>query len=207
MTETIKPKTKVESLASSTPYSRSRAKLWTGVLGGWFPGQAIHSILGISVLSLFHCTLDYQTGDLELQPPDTAGPQQGSTPIWLAENRMLLTQVHFPLLEGALMFVDTGMTGRVFAVPETRSAVLGVKPDSDKALVGTGGAGDLHGRGACANRLRLDGKEQSNAMGLLLPALSIESALGYRINGLIGHELLRGSRLSLDFTRMQLCVA
>jgi len=36
--------------------------------------------------------------------------------------------------------------------------------------------------------------------------LSIETALGYRINGLIGHDLLRGARLSLDFTRMQLCI-
>ena len=32
----------------------------------------------------------------------------------------------------------------------------------------------------------------------------LDTALGYRINGLIGHDLLRGTRLSLDFTRMQL---
>ena len=104
------------------------------------------------------------------------------------------------------MFIDTGMTGRMFAVPETRTAVLGVEPDRDQALVGTGGAGDVHGRGAYASRLRLSGKEQSNATGLLLPSLSIETALGYQVNGLIGHDLLRGSRLSLDFTRMQLCI-
>lgn len=171
---------------------------------GWFPGQTIHGIIGISVLSLFDCTLDYQTGRLVLQPSVASDPQQGGTPIWLAENRMLLTHVDFPLLQQVLMFIDTGMTGRMFAVPETLGAALGVEPDRDQALVGTGGAGDVHGRGAYASRLRLGGKEQFDAMGLVLPSLSIETALGYRIHGLIGHDLLRGSRLSLDFTRMQL---
>lgn len=174
--------------------------------GGWFPGQTIHGIVGLSVLSLFACTLDYQTGRLVLQPSSTADPRQGGTPIWLAENRMLLTHVDFPLLQEALMFLDTGMTGRMFAVPETRSAALGVEPDRDQALVGTGGAGEVHGRSASASCLRLGGREQPEAMGLLLPSLSIETALGYRIHGLIGHDLLRGSRLSLDFTRMQLCL-
>jgi len=157
-------------------------------------------------LSLFACTLDYQTGRLELQPSSTADPRQGGTPIWLAENRMLLTHVDFPLLQEALVFLDTGMTGRMFAVPETRSAALGVEPDRDQALVGTGGAGEVHGRSASASRLHLGGREQPEAMGLLLPSLSIETALGYRIHGLIGHDLLRGSRLSLDFQRMQLCL-
>jgi hypothetical protein len=172
--------------------------------GGWFPGRTIHGIVGISVLSLFDCTLDYQTGRLLLQPCVAADPRQDGTPIWLAENRMLLTHVAFPLLREALMFIDTGMTGRMFAVPETLSVALGVEPDRDQALVGTGGAGDVHGRGAYASRLRLGGKEQSNATGLLLPSLSIETAFGYRIHGLIGHDLLRGSRLRLDFNRMQL---
>ncbi|MCG6965338.1 MAG: aspartyl protease family protein [Chromatiaceae bacterium] len=175
--------------------------------GGWFPGQAIHGIVGISVLSLFDCTLDYQTGHLVLQPSVTANPKPGCTPIWLAENRMLLTHVDFPLLQEALVFIDTGMTGRMFAAPETRRAGLGIEPDRDQTLVGTGGAGDVHGRGAYASRLRLAGKEQTMALGLLLPSLSIETALGYRINGLIGHDLLRGARLNLNFTRMQLCIA
>jgi hypothetical protein len=40
--------------------------------------------------------------------------------------------------------------------------------------------------------------------GLLLDSLSIETTLGYRINGLIGHDMLRDTRLALDFTNMRL---
>jgi hypothetical protein len=175
--------------------------------GGWFPELAIDGILGISVLSLFDCTLDYRAGCLVLQPPSSVPRRQGGTPIWLAENRMLLTRVDFPGRQGATVFLDSGMSGCAFAVPETRAAGLGVEADRDQTLVGTGGAGEVHGKAARVGRIRLDAGEWHDATGLLLPSLSIEAALGPRINGLIGHDLLRDARLELDFARMRLQIA
>ncbi len=176
------------------------------VFGGWFPDTPVHGIIGISVLSLFNCRFDYQAGAFTLLPSSVADPAPQTTPLWLAENRMLLTQADFPALQNALVFLDTGMTGRAFAVPEDRGALLGVEPGLDEALVGTGGAGEVHGRAAHADRLCLGGRPYDDASGLLLPSLSIATSLGFRINALIGHDLVRGSCLHLDFPRMQLSI-
>ncbi len=84
---------------------------------------------------------------------------------------------------------------------------MGVGRDARSSLVGTGGGGEIPGTGARAGELRLDAVERRNVGGLLLDKLSIETTLGYRINGLIGHDMLRDTRLVLDFTNMRLRLA
>jgi hypothetical protein len=73
--------------------------------------------------------------------------------------------------------------------------------------VGTGGGGEIPGTGALVGKLSLDGFERCDVSGLLLDSLSIETALGYRINGLIGHDMLRDTRVTLDFFNMRLRLA
>ena len=41
----------------------------------------------------------------------------------------------------------------------------------------------------------------------MLDQLSIEKSLGFRVNGLIGHDMLRNTRLKLDFKHMQLSLS
>ena len=177
------------------------------VFGDWYPDLAIHGILGIRVMSLFDCTLDYQAGLLSLEPHNRRRSTDDGVPLWLAEDWMLLSHADFPALRQALIFLDTGMMGGAFAVSESRAPALGVGRDARSSLVGTGGGGEIPGTGARAGALRLDAVERRNAGGLLLDKLSIETTLGYRINGLIGHDMLRDTRLVLDFTNMRLRLA
>ena len=177
------------------------------VFGDWYPDLAIHGILGIRVMSLFHCTLDYKAGLLNLEPPEPRRSTDEGVPLWLAENWMLLSHADFSTHRNALVFLDTGMTGGAFAVSKSRAPALGVYRDTRPSLVGTGGGGEIPGTGACAGQLRLDTVERRNVGGLLLDSLSIENTLGYRINGLIGHDMLRDARLALDFTNMRLRLA
>lgn len=174
------------------------------VFGDWYPDLAIHGILGIRVMSLFDCTLDYQAGRLSLEPPDRRRSTDEGVPLWLAEDWMLLSHTDFPARRQALVFLDTGMMGGAFAVSTSRAPALGVDRDARSPLVGTGGGGEIPGTGARAEELRLDAVERRNVGGLLLDSLSIETTLGYRINGLIGHDMLRDTRLALDFTNMRL---
>ena len=174
------------------------------VFGHWFPDLTIHGILGIRAMSLFRCTFDYQAGLLRLEPTGSGQPMDAGVPMWLAENWMLLTHADFPSLRRALVFLDSGMTGGAFAVSESRASALGVRPSAAAPLVGTGGGGDITGTSGYAEELRLDAIQRRGVAGLLLDALSIETRLGYRINGLIGHDLLRGTRLTLDFASMRL---
>ncbi|MGB5562748.1 MAG: retropepsin-like aspartic protease [Sedimenticolaceae bacterium] len=177
------------------------------VFGDWYHDLTIHGILGIRVMSLFDCALDYQAGLLSLQPPDDRRSMNEGVPIWLAENWMLLSHMDFPALGQALVFLDTGMTGGAFAVSATRAPDLGVDSGAHEPLVGVGGGGKIAGTGAHANALRLGSFERRNVKGLLLDSLSIESTLGFRINGLIGHDMLRDTRMHMDFANMRLHVS
>ena len=120
---------------------------------------------------------------------------------------MLLSHADFPKLQQALIFLDTGLTGGAFAVSEIRAQTLGIDRDRHASLVGTGGGGRVTGIGAQAHRLGLHRLARHEVNGLLLDSLSIESAFEYRINGLIGHDMLRDSRLNLDFANMRLRVS
>ena len=174
------------------------------VFGHWFPDLTIHGILGIRAMSLFRCIFDYRIGLLRLEPRDSVQPVDAGVPIWLAENWMLLTHTDVPSLRQALVFLDSGMTGGAFAVSESRAAALGVRPKAAPPLIGTGGGGDIAGTGGYAEELCLDTVRRRSVPGLLLDTLAIETRQGYRINGLIGHDLLRGARLTLDFASMRL---
>lgn len=177
------------------------------VFADWYPGLAIHGVLGIRVLSLFHCTLDYQTKSLRLESPKLdESPSEGS-PIWLAEDWMLLSQADFPSLRQALVFLDSGMVGGAFAVSESRASSLGIESDPQMSLVGTGGGGTVSGTAARVESIAMDSLIRTQVGGLLLDALSIETTLGYRINGLIGSDMFRGAHLSLDFANMRLRVS
>jgi hypothetical protein len=170
----------------------------------WFPALPIHGIVGCRVLSLFECVLDYDARRLVLTPPRSTSQAPAGTPLWLAENWLLLTDAVFPGQSPALVFLDSGMTGGAFAVPASRADALGVLVDSEAVLVGTGGAGRVPGSRASADVVGIDRLRRHDVDGLQLPSLAIESALGFRINGLIGHDMLRATRLSLDFANQRL---
>jgi hypothetical protein len=176
--------------------------------GAWFPDLTIDGILGIRLLSLFDCTLDYIDRRLELNnQTDQKAVAQESTPMWLAENWMLFSRADFPGVNEATVFVDSGLTGASFAVPKSRVETLGIAADPRSTAIGTGGGGAVGGSSAHVSRLRLDAVERHNSPGLMLDQLSIEKSLGFQVNGLIGHDMLRNTRLKLDFRRMQLSLS
>jgi hypothetical protein len=181
-------------------------------LAAWFPDLPIHGILGTGLFSKFRTTLDYRSGCLRLEPPAETGesPLQNTprdrpgVPLWLAENQLLLTCVDLPALDKGVWFLDSGMTGGVFAVPESRLDALELKADEGAALVGTGGGGTVRGREVRADWLRLDRLCRYQPDGVVLDDFPVGQCCGFAVQGLIGHDLLRDSVLTLDFPAMRL---
>ena len=189
-------------------------------LADWFPDLPIHGILGTGLFAHFTTTLDYSSKTLRLAVPGTNNEQkqknaiagqsarvQTGTPLWLAENQLLLTCADLPSLKQGLWFLDSGMTGGAFAVPVTSIESLGLTFDESDKLIGTGGGGMVHGHKLYTQWLRLDQLRRDNPNGVTLDAFPLEHSYGFTIQGLIGHDLLQDAVLTLDFAAMQLFLA
>jgi hypothetical protein len=178
----------------------------------WFPELPIHGILGINVLSRFRATLDYHRGRLHLETPAMPGestinkrsPERQGTPLWLAENQLLLTCIDLPAQDQGVWFLDTGMTGAAFALPESGIESLQLESDATSAFVGTGGGGTIQGHKVRADWLRLDRLCQDSPQGVVLDAFTLGHSCGFTLHGLIGHDLFGEAILTLDFPAMQL---
>lgn len=178
----------------------------------WFPDLVIHGILGSGLFARFRTTLDYRTGVLSLstnnvsntaQPVNTTRDQPG-VPIWLGENQLLLTCASLPANEHGVWFLDSGMTGGAFAVPGTEVGTLELEVDESDVLVGTGGGGTVHGHKLRVDWLKLDQLCRHDLDGVMLDAFPLGHSCEFAIQGLIGHDLLRESVLTLDFPTMRL---
>lgn len=181
----------------------------------WFPDLPIHGILGTNVLSRFRATLDYHQGRLHLEKPAMPGesaasidsPGHQATPLWLADNQLLLTCVDLPGQDQGVWFLDTGMTGAVFALPESGVEDLQLESDATSAFVGTGGGGTVQGHKVHADWLQLDRLRHDSPQGIVVDAFTLEECCGFAVHGLIGHDLFGGAILTLDFPAMQLQVS
>jgi hypothetical protein len=195
-------------------------------LADWFPDLPIHGILGTGLFARFTTTLDYHNQYLHLERHETPAeavqeyitsdqPDSAQTvfdnpgsdkaaPVWLAENQLLLTRAELPALKQGIWFLDSGMTGGAFAVPETSVETLGLTVDQSDMLVGTGGGGTLHGHKLRVDWLRLDRLCRHNPDGVMLDSFPLEYSHGFAIQGLIGHDLLHDAVLKLDFPAMRL---
>ncbi len=181
----------------------------------WFPDLPIHGILGTNVLSRFRATLDYHKGRLHLEQPavptgSTTGAystERQATPLWLAENQLLLTCIDLPAHDQGVWFLDTGMTGAVFALPESGVEPLQLQSDAASAFVGTGGGGTVQGHKVHADWLQLDRLRYDSPGGIVVDAFTLEECCGFAVQGLIGHDLFAETILTLDFPAMQLQVS
>lgn len=93
-------------------------------------------------------------------------------------------------------------TGAGVTVIDTQIAV-----DENDALLGTGGGGLVQGKWARADWFRLDGIHRTNLDCVVLEDFPIEQRCGFPVHGLVGHEMLRGCALTLDFSAMHLCLS
>ena len=183
-------------------------------ISAWFPDLPIHGILGTGVFSRFRTTLDYRSGRLRLETPGTSGESplenvqrdRPGAPLWLAENQLLLTCVDLPALDQGVWFIDSGMTGGAFAVPESRVEALGLEVDKSSTLVGAGGGGTVQGHKVRVDWLQLDRLCRYALDGVVLDSFPVERCCGFAVQGLIGHDLLHDSVLTLDFPAMRLLV-
>ncbi len=181
-------------------------------LAAWFPDLPIHGILGTGVFSRFRTTLDYRSGRLHLETqrkpaepqPDRGRRDRPGSPLWLAENQLLLTSVDLPALAQGVWFLDSGMTGGAFAVPASRVDALRLQADESEALIGTGGGGTVRGHGVRVDWLRLDRLCRDAPAGVVLDSFPVEQCCGFEVQGLIGHDLLSDTVLTLDFPAMRL---
>ena len=91
----------------------------------------------------------------------------------------------------------------VFQQP-ARLDALELKVDEGAVLVGAGGGGTVRGRKVRADWLRLDRLCRYQPDGVVPDEFPVEQSCGFAVQGLIGHDLLRDSILTLDFPAMRL---
>ena len=96
------------------------------------------------------------------------------------------------------------MTGGAFAVPGMEVETLKLEVDESDVLVGTGGGGTVHGHKLRAGWLKLDHLCRQDLDGVMLDSFPPGHGCGFKIQGLVGHDLLRESVLTLDFPAMRL---
>jgi hypothetical protein len=166
-------------------------------------GQPLELIVGTDLLCRFGCVIDYAAAALVLGPPDAAAPQPGTRlPFWLMGDHLIVTHGRLNADRPRLFAVDTGVGGAAFAGPDAVLKAAGV-PVPRRPLLGRGGP-----RPCPVDRLSLGPAERRGlqAFAGVFPT-ALPEALGVALDGLVGHDFLRGFRVGLDFTRMELTLA
>jgi Aspartyl protease/Tetratricopeptide repeat len=195
-------------LVKNVPLQIMNTKPYSQVAGG----KPVSGILGTVFFYHFITTLDYKNGQL-IFADKKQGAMPGkceSLPFWMASTHIMVTPGYVnKYAEPLMLFVDTGlaMSGVGFTCPESTLTLADLKPIQGEAVYGQGGGGPVKVIPFFMESLKVGDINRKNMMGITgaFPK-SLESSLGFKINGLVSHEFFRGSILTFDFTQMRMCI-
>ncbi|MBL8516025.1 MAG: aspartyl protease family protein [Betaproteobacteria bacterium] len=168
-------------------------------------GRPVAGVLGTLILYRFTATIDYPGARLVLAPRAVPDPGGGlSLPLWMAGDHFLITPGRFNDAPETMLFLDTGLAGPAFAVPESELANANIRK-STEGHEGVSGAGRITVHPLAPTRVALGPLATPGLTGLAgaFPP-PLEHRFGFRIGGLVSHGLLRPYRVTLDFGRMRL---
>jgi hypothetical protein len=176
-------------------------------------GAPVHGILGTTFLRHFLATIDYVSGTLVLRPStdeerrrfDQGAPKgkRIAVPFWMSASHIMVARGTLNGRGPFLWFLDTGLAGAGFTCPRSTLEAAGVRIPEGPTLSGTGGGGRVPFQFFQADSMSLGDYRVRGVIGMLGPfPPSLERDQGFRIDGLISHGALRGTKLTFDFARM-----
>lgn len=164
-------------------------------------------LIGSSLLQRFHVLFDWEGESLRLRGRHRDGfaPPDGAAvlPFWLLDGHLMIVRGSIAAHE-TLLFVTSGLAGAAFGIPRSTREHADLK-QGVTALEGVGAAGSALVAELSASDLSLGAwirRGQVGAEGLFPDEL--EWRYGFRIGGIVGPEVLRGSRWGLDYSRMEM---
>lgn len=168
-------------------------------------GHRLGGNLGYSFLERFRLTVDYERAVLELATSDEAAdskPARAEVAFTLAHPSKPLVLV--PVLVDGRPFtfaVDTGASTTVIA-PEV-ARLTGVTGSAMPSI--TGGGGAIAAAAAVLPSLELGGVRMSRVRVAVAEFLSmLSAATGAHIDGIVGFNVLRRFRVTIDYPRSSL---
>lgn len=167
----------------------------------------IAGLLGSSLLQRFHVLFDWIGESLWLCARTREGfaPPDGATvvPFWLVDGHLMVAPGAIATHE-TLLFVTSGLAGAAFGIPSSTRERAGLR-DGSTAIEGVGAGGSAIVAELPATNVSLGEWVRPDCVGVegLFPD-ELEWRYGFRIGGIVGPEVFRGSRWGLDFTRMEM---
>lgn len=168
----------------------------------------LFGFIGTNFLARFRPTLDYAAATLTLTnraQPFTPPPAAQPLPFWLFDDHVMLARGALGSHE-TMVAVASGFAGATVAVPESTvtQAGLALTLRHDEALEGVGGAGSQAVIPFTLPELRVGPVVQRDVAGLAgLFFPDLEWRYGFRVGALVGHDFLRPSRWTIDWTGMR----
>lgn len=175
----------------------------------------VKGVIGTCLLMHFLATIDYINGCLILRRKTDSLPTVDAKviPFWLTQTHYMVTYGTFNGNEPMLFFIDTGLAGKGFSVPEATAREEGIAVDwskSDKGVVAFGASETVD---VMADRLTLGTGEDEvvahhiNGLVFKKPLEVFGHRLGFWIGGLVSHQFFRPYALTLDFVQMKLMLS
>lgn len=185
-----------------------------------FNGMEIKGTIGTRFLMHFLSTIDYKNKKLVLRRLTKGTNERFASqislskskeiPFYLVETHLIFARGSFNNQEHKLFFVDTGLAGAGFLSSRAILKKAGVTMDWSKADMGAGGGGMVKGLNIEIDEVSLGSGDNKivkhNVKGVVFENdISIfNGQLGFKVGGLVSHQVFRDYALTLDFNQMKL---
>jgi predicted aspartyl protease len=175
----------------------------------------IDGYIGLSILARFRSAIDYGNRRLELRPLDAPAVEPGPGDVALTYQVTAggMLSVATDVATGGLLnfVVDTGATTSVVSEDAFARYGLDAKLDARTTARVVGAAGVTEGvRTVVFDRMSILGAEPGPGLrrefvrALVLDLAAVNETAGFRVDGIIGGNVLRAYRVELDTPRGRL---
>jgi len=185
-----------------------------------FNGMEIKGTIGTRFLKHFLSTIDYKNSKLVLRKlteetkakfaKQTSLSTSKEIPFYLVESHLMFARGSFNKQKPALFFIDTGLAGAGFLSSKSLLKKADVAMDWSKASMGAGGGGMVKGLNIEIDEVSL-GSGDNKIVKHNIKAVVFENdisifngQLGFKVGGLISHQVFRDYALTFNFNEMKL---
>jgi len=177
--------------------------------------KRIDGIIGTTLFYHFLTTLDLPHGELVLRRKNAANLKEfmassgksDAVPFWIASDHFMVGWGRVERLPPTLLFVDTGLAGAGAKLAEPVIKQAGIKLEQDKASKGAGGGGNLTIVPYVVHRLSFGQVREENVPGLYDGPFPWESAFGFHLAGMVGHDFFKPYVMTFDFENMKIILS
>ena len=175
--------------------------------------KRIDGCIGTNLLYHFLGSIDYPHGELVLRQKTAKSLKQFeaasagksvAVPFWIASDHFMVGWGRVETIPPALLFVDTGLAGAGVKLAESVIKQAGIKLEEDKAFEGAGGGGKLKIVPYTVRRLSFGDIQEDNVAGLYDGPFPWETAFGFHLAGMVGHDFFKPYAVTFDFENMQI---